>query len=295
MSTHRRSSVSSAVHVPRRLQLLVLIGALAVALFVAFAASSATSDAEAIPIEPIGCPPICIEPIDLDDDDDGVLNFTDNCPSVANPTQANYDGDSMGDACDSDDDNDGRSDILELLGGTNPRNADTDGDGVGDSPDNCRTVSNADQLNTDGASDGGNACDADDDNDGVPDASDNCPLVSNADQANSDGDAAGNACDAPDPAPVSPTTPTGGSTGGSSSVGSTVAAQSTGGGQPIATPVAGGIVTRVATSKRSACAKLTGKKRSACVRRENALRKCAKVKKGKKRAACVKKATRIRA
>lgn len=35
----------------------------------------------------------------------------------------------------------------------------------------------------------------DGDSDGVPDATDNCPTVANADQANSDGDALGNACD----------------------------------------------------------------------------------------------------
>ncbi len=43
---------------------------------------------------------------------------------------------------------------------------DTDGDGVDDSIDNCVSVSNADQVDTD--SDGiGNVCDADDDGDNV--------------------------------------------------------------------------------------------------------------------------------
>ena len=42
--------------------------------------------------------------------------------------------------------------------------ADSDGDGVDDATDNCSSVVNADQLDTD--SDGlGNACDADDDGD----------------------------------------------------------------------------------------------------------------------------------
>jgi len=45
---------------------------------------------------------------------------------------------------------------------------DTDGDGIPDSRDNCPTVPNPDQLDTDG--DGlGNACDDDDDNDGFTD------------------------------------------------------------------------------------------------------------------------------
>jgi hypothetical protein len=35
-----------------------------------------------------------------DDDGDGVLNSMDNCPSVANPNQADLDGDGLGDVCD---------------------------------------------------------------------------------------------------------------------------------------------------------------------------------------------------
>ena len=58
---------------------------------------------------------------------------------------------------------------------TPPPPPDADGDGVSDSTDNCPTVSNADQLDTDG--DGqGDACDPDDDNDGVPDDQDSCKL-----------------------------------------------------------------------------------------------------------------------
>lgn len=53
--------------------------------------------------------------------------------------------------------------------------ADSDGDGVVDSKDNCVSVKNANQLDTDG--DGkGNACDDDDDGDGMKDAVDPCPL-----------------------------------------------------------------------------------------------------------------------
>ncbi len=44
---------------------------------------------------------------------------------------------------------------------------DDDNDGVEDDADNCRLVANADQTNTDNASDGGDACDVDDDNDGL--------------------------------------------------------------------------------------------------------------------------------
>jgi hypothetical protein len=41
-----------------------------------------------------------------DDDLDTIENGDDNCPGVANPAQANNDGDAMGDVCDADDDND---------------------------------------------------------------------------------------------------------------------------------------------------------------------------------------------
>jgi aminopeptidase N len=41
-----------------------------------------------------------------DADSDGVPDRNDNCPATANPTQADFDGDSLGDACDGDDDGD---------------------------------------------------------------------------------------------------------------------------------------------------------------------------------------------
>jgi len=46
-----------------------------------------------------------------DADVDGVADGNDNCPTTANGNQANYDGDSQGDACDADDDNDGVLDV----------------------------------------------------------------------------------------------------------------------------------------------------------------------------------------
>ncbi|MGZ3419311.1 MAG: thrombospondin type 3 repeat-containing protein [Polyangiales bacterium] len=71
---------------------------------------------------------------------------------------------------------------------------DADGDGVPDAKDNCDTVKNPDQKDTD--TDGkGDACDTDDDNDGILDTKDNCDLVKNKTQVDTDKDGKGDACD----------------------------------------------------------------------------------------------------
>jgi thrombospondin type 3 repeat protein len=71
---------------------------------------------------------------------------------------------------------------------------DPDGSGpVRPGPDNCPTVRNGDQTDTDG--DGqGDACDADDDADGVPDTSDNCRTKANPDQRDDDHNGIGDDC-----------------------------------------------------------------------------------------------------
>jgi hypothetical protein len=67
-----------------------------------------------------------------DSDNDGFCDADDNCPSVFNDAQTDTDGDSSGDACDSDDDNDGLADTDEETLGTDPLLADSDGDGLSD-------------------------------------------------------------------------------------------------------------------------------------------------------------------
>ncbi len=57
--------------------------------------------------------------IDEDEDDDGVNDDVDNCPSITNPDQADNDNDGQGDVCDTDDDNDGVLDELDCA----PNNA----------------------------------------------------------------------------------------------------------------------------------------------------------------------------
>jgi hypothetical protein len=124
-----------------------------------------------------------------DGDEDGISYCQDNCPLINNPDQADTDSDGMGDACDSDDDNDGWDDETEIAAGTNPLDQtsfppDADNDHIYDSIDNCPDVANAGQ--SDSNSDGvGDAC-TDTDNDGVYDSVDNCPFIYNPNQDDSE-------------------------------------------------------------------------------------------------------------
>lgn len=87
---------------------------------------------------------------------------------------------------------------------SNSSQSDTDGDGIGSACDNCPSAFNPDQDDSDGDHIG-NACDncpyrsnasqEDPDQDGVGTACDNCSNHSNASQENGDRDAWGNSCD----------------------------------------------------------------------------------------------------
>lgn len=77
------------------------------------------------------------------------------------------DKDTVGDARDSDDDNDGLDDETEKAMGTNTLNPDSDGDGVNDKED-IFPLDSAESRDSDGDGIGDNA-DADDDNDGLSD------------------------------------------------------------------------------------------------------------------------------
>ncbi|MBS2099842.1 BNR-4 repeat-containing protein [Carboxylicivirga linearis] len=68
-----------------------------------------------------------------DTDQDGIADFDDNCPMVANPDQADMDGDGIGDVCDDDRDGDGiPNDIDNCPDVPNPDQEDLDEDGIGD-------------------------------------------------------------------------------------------------------------------------------------------------------------------
>src|SRR4051794_30761430 len=109
-----------------------------------------------------------------DTDGDGITDDVDNCPATPNASQADLDGDHIGNPCDPDRDGDGYANAGDAFPDNASEHADADFDGIGDNAD------------------------TDDDDDGVVDTGDNCPTLFNGSQADFDGDGIGDACDSDD-------------------------------------------------------------------------------------------------
>jgi len=120
--------------------------------------------------------------VEMDTDNDGVSDATDNCQTTRNQNQKDHDADGLGDLCDN-----CRQD-------QNGLQADTDGDGRGDACDN--DIDNDRSINPKDLCPYSPIPQQDTDNDLVGDSCDLCVGVYDPDQLDGDHDEVGDACDA---------------------------------------------------------------------------------------------------
>lgn len=92
------------------------------------------------------------KPVGFDNDNDRIIDSSDNCPKIKNENQYDFDQDSVGNPCDPDDDNDGVVDAFDMFDEDPEEWSDFDFDGIGSKED------------------------PDDDNDGIVDSSDLVPV-----------------------------------------------------------------------------------------------------------------------
>lgn len=117
----------------------------------------------------------------FDTDEDGILDLSDNCPTIANADQLDTDGDGVGDVCD--------ICINTLNGetvnasGCSQSQLDDDNDGVMNNADTCPYTPTGDAVNVNGCSNG----QLDDDNDGVQNSDDLCVNTPIGEAVNTDG------------------------------------------------------------------------------------------------------------